>query len=107
MNRGMYGIDEVKPGTWSELENVFSAVYPRYSVNWIGLIVQQVILIALLISMSIRFVQSVFQVLVAGMIAPIVGYTSVENSESLKNCFRPFLELLQVFSLRLSCFELL
>lgn len=82
--QGNVRIDEVKPGTWSELENVFSAVYPRYSVNWIGLIVQQVILIALLISMSIRFVQSVFQVLVAGMIAPIVGYTSVENSEKFK-----------------------
>ncbi|KXT83149.1 pLS20_p028 family conjugation system transmembrane protein [Streptococcus panodentis] len=81
---GNVRIDNVKPGTWSELENVFSAVYPRYSVNWIGLIVQQIVLIALLISMSIRFVQSVFQVIVAGMVAPIVGYTSVENSEKFK-----------------------
>ena len=77
-------IAEVKPGFWSDLENVFSAVYLRYNVNWIGLIVQQIILIALLISMSIKFVQSVFQVIVAGMIAPIVGYTSVEHSDKFK-----------------------
>lgn len=83
-DEGNVRIDAVKPGTWSDLENVFSSVYMRYNVNWIALLAQQIILLTLLICMSVKFVQSLFQVIVAGMIAPIVGYTSVEKSDKFK-----------------------
>ena len=64
--------------------SVFTPVYMRYKVNWMGLFAQQLILISLLISMAVKFVMSVFNIIISGMIAPIVGYTSVANSSKFK-----------------------
>lgn len=57
------------------------AVYPRYKVNWVAVFVQYGILIVLLISMSIKFVKSVVDILIQGIISPIQGYSSLNRKK--------------------------
>lgn len=64
--------------------NVFEPVYSRYKVNWLGLFAQQIVLIILLISMSIKVVKSIFEMVLTCMIAPIQGYSSVSSSKKFK-----------------------
>ncbi|HFI0771496.1 TPA: pLS20_p028 family conjugation system transmembrane protein [Streptococcus suis] len=68
--------------------NAFEPVYMRYKVNWIGMFMQYIILIVLLISMSIKFVKSVFDIVVEAMISPIQGYSSLSNSKKYKELLR-------------------
>ncbi|MCW1073456.1 pLS20_p028 family conjugation system transmembrane protein, partial [Streptococcus anginosus] len=49
--------------------NAFEAVYLRYKVNWIGMFMQYIILIVLLMSMSIKFVKSVFDIIMEAVIS--------------------------------------
>lgn len=72
--------------------NVLIPVYPRYRVEWITLWVEQIMLLLLLIGLLFSTIRSIFNVLLSAMVAPIVGYTSVEDSTK-------FLDLLrQIFS---------
>ncbi|WP_277281464.1 pLS20_p028 family conjugation system transmembrane protein [Streptococcus hyointestinalis] len=72
--------------------NVLIPVYPRYRVEWITLWVEQIMLLLLLIGLLFSTIRSIFNVLLSAMVAPIVGYTSVEDSSK-------FLDLLrQIFS---------
>ncbi|WP_405195202.1 pLS20_p028 family conjugation system transmembrane protein, partial [Streptococcus anginosus] len=64
--------------------NAFGAVYLRYKVNWIGMFMQYIILIVLLMSMSIKFVKSVFDIIMEAVISPIQGYTSLSSSKKYK-----------------------
>lgn len=57
------------------------AVYPRYKVNWTAVFVQYGILLVLLISMSIKFVKSVIDILIQGIISPIQGYSSLNRKK--------------------------
>lgn len=57
------------------------AVYPRYKVNWTAVFVQYGILLVLLISMSIKFVKSVVDILLQGIISPIQGYSSLNRKK--------------------------
>ncbi|EPT35481.1 pLS20_p028 family conjugation system transmembrane protein [Streptococcus agalactiae] len=57
------------------------AVYPRYKVNWTAIFVQYGILLVLLISMSIKFVKSVVDILLQGIISPIQGYSSLNRKK--------------------------
>lgn len=57
------------------------AVYPRYKVNWTAVFVQYCILLVLLISMSIKFVKSVVDILIQGIISPIQGYSSLNRKK--------------------------
>ncbi|HEL1092118.1 TPA: hypothetical protein TVN94_001022 [Streptococcus equi subsp. zooepidemicus] len=57
------------------------AVYPRYKVNWTAVFVQYGILLVLLISMSIKFVKSVVDILIQGIISPIQGYSSLNRKK--------------------------
>lgn len=68
--------------------NAFEHVYMRYRVNWIGMFMQYIILIVLLIAMSIKFVKSVFDILIEGLISPIQGYSSLSNSKKYKELLR-------------------
>lgn len=62
----------------------FADVYMRYKVNWLGLFIQQIIIIAILLSLAVNFGKSLFNIIVNCVIAPIVGYSSVEDSSKFK-----------------------
>lgn len=68
--------------------NAFEPVYLRYKVNWIGMFLQYTILITLLISMSIKLVKSVFDIVIEAMISPLQGYTSLSSSKKYKELLR-------------------
>lgn len=68
--------------------NAFEPVYMRYKVNWIGMFMQYIILIVLLISMSIKLVKSVFDIVIEAMISPLQGYSSLSNSKKYKELLR-------------------
>lgn len=68
--------------------NAFEPVYMRYKVNWIGMFMQYIILIVLLISMSIKLVKSVFDIVIEAMISPIQGYSSLSSSKKYKELLR-------------------
>lgn len=68
--------------------NAFEPVYLRYKVNWIAMFIQYIILIVLLISMSIKLVKSVFDIVIQAMISPLQGYSSLSNSKKYKELLR-------------------
>ncbi|MHA2719572.1 pLS20_p028 family conjugation system transmembrane protein [Streptococcus agalactiae] len=68
--------------------NAFEPVYMRYKVNWIGMFMQYIILIVLLVSMSIKLVKSVFDIVIQALISPIQGYTSLSSSKKYKELLR-------------------
>ncbi|MFC3928850.1 pLS20_p028 family conjugation system transmembrane protein [Streptococcus caprae] len=68
--------------------NAFEPVYLRYKVNWMGMFMQYVILIVLLISMAIKLVKSVFDIIIQAMISPLQGYSSLSNSKKYKELLR-------------------
>lgn len=68
--------------------NAFEPVYMRYKVNWIGMFMQYIILIVLLISMSIKLVKSVFDIVIEAVISPIQGYSSLSSSKKYKELLR-------------------
>lgn len=57
--------------------NAFETIYLRYKVNWVAMFAQFLILIILFISMSVKLVKSVFDILIQAMISPILGYSSL------------------------------
>lgn len=68
--------------------NAFEPVYMRYKVNWIGMFMQYIILIVLLVSMAIKLVKSVFDIVIQALISPIQGYTSLSSSKKYKELLR-------------------
>ncbi|EPX08845.1 hypothetical protein SAG0165_07345, partial [Streptococcus agalactiae MRI Z1-217] len=64
--------------------NAFEPVYKRYKVNWLGMFVQYIILIVLLVSMAIKLVKSIFDIVIQALISPLVGYTSLSSSKKYK-----------------------
>lgn len=68
--------------------NAFEPVYKRYKVNWIGMFIQYIILIVLLISMAIKLVKSIFDIVIQALISPLVGYSSLSSSKKYKELLR-------------------
>ncbi|MGJ0021949.1 pLS20_p028 family conjugation system transmembrane protein [Streptococcus dysgalactiae] len=68
--------------------NAFEPVYRRYKVNWIGMFIQYIILIVLLISMAIKLVKSIFDIVIQALISPLVGYSSLSSSKKYKELLR-------------------
>ena len=68
--------------------NAFEPVYMRYKVNWIGMFLQYIILVVLLVSMIIKLVKSIFDIVIEAMISPILGYSSLSNSKKYKELLR-------------------
>ncbi|QIM47419.1 hypothetical protein GPZ88_10105 (plasmid) [Streptococcus ruminicola] len=68
--------------------NILKPVYLRYKVNWIGLFVEQAMLILLLIGLLITVLQTIMRTLLSSVVAPIVGYTSVDNSAKFLDLLR-------------------
>lgn len=68
--------------------NAFESVYLRYKVNWIGMFLQYGILIVLLFSMALKLVKSIFDIVIEGLISPLVGYSSLSSSKKYKELLR-------------------
>lgn len=64
--------------------NAFENVYPRYQINFLPAIAEYLVLIVLLISMSLKLVKSIFQVVMACIVAPVIAYTELEESRKTK-----------------------
>lgn len=78
-------IKTIKESKWLSKNNIFTPVYLRYRVNWLGLLVQQLLIIAVLFSMGIKLVQSIISILIGSAVAPFVVYTSVGNTAKIKD----------------------
>lgn len=88
LNANQTGVETITDHTIMGQLNSFEPVYMRYKVNWIGMFMQYIILIVLLISMSIKLVKSVFDIIIQAMISPIQGYSSLSNSKKYKELLR-------------------
>ncbi|HER7645903.1 TPA: hypothetical protein VMI05_000880 [Streptococcus pyogenes] len=88
LNANQTGVETITEHRVIGQLNAFEHVYMRYRVNWIGMFMQYIILIVLLIAMSIKFVKSVFDILIEGLISPIQGYSSLSNSKKYKELLR-------------------
>ena len=88
LNANQDGVETIKEHKIVGQLNAFEPVYMRYKVNWIGMFMQYIILIVLLISMSIKLVKSVFDIVVEAMISPIQGYSSLSSSKKYKELLR-------------------
>ncbi|MCI5762001.1 MAG: hypothetical protein MR028_06190 [Ligilactobacillus agilis] len=78
------GIDSMSEHRFFKGMNALEAVYLRYKVNWWALYAQLVTVIILLGLMSIKFVKSLFELVITGIIAPVQGYSSVDSSKKFK-----------------------
>lgn len=88
LNANQTGVETIKEHRVVGELNAFEPVYMRYKVNWIGMYMQYIILIVLLISMSIKLVKSVFDIVIQAMISPLQGYSSLSNSKKYKELLR-------------------
>lgn len=88
LNANQDGVESITEHKFVGQLNAFEPVYMRYKVNWIGMFMQYIILIVLLVSMSIKLVKSVFDILIEGLISPLQGYSSLSNSKKYKELLR-------------------
>lgn len=88
LNSNQTGVETITKHRIAGELNSFEPVYMRYKVNWIGMFMQYIILIVLLISMSIKLVKSVFDIIIQAMISPIQGYSSLSHSKKYKELLR-------------------
>ena len=88
LNANQDGVESITEHKLVGQLNAFEPVYMRYKVNWIGMFMQYIILIVLLVSMSIKLVKSVFDILIEGLISPLQGYSSLSNSKKYKELLR-------------------
>ncbi|HEN9424956.1 TPA: hypothetical protein U9H97_000413 [Streptococcus agalactiae] len=88
LNANQTGVETITEHRIIGQLNTFEHVYMRYKVNWIGMFLQYIILIVLLISMLIKLVKSVFDIVIEAMISPILGYISLSNSKKYKELLR-------------------
>lgn len=88
LNSTQEGISTVDEHRFATSLNSFAPVYLRYKVNWIAVYAQYIILIVLLFSMALKFVKSVFDIVIEALVSPLVGYSSLSNSKKYKELLR-------------------
>lgn len=88
LNANQTGVETIKKHRVIGELNAFEPVYMRYSINWIGMFMQYIILIVLLLSMSIKLVKSIFDIIIEAMISPLQGYSSLSSSKKYKELLR-------------------
>lgn len=88
LNANQTGVETIKKHPVIGELNAFEPVYMRYSVNWVGMFMQYIILIVLLLSMSIKLVKSIFDIIIEAMISPLQGYSSLSSSKKYKELLR-------------------
>ena len=70
---------QYQPVSADSIKKVFKTTYLRFKVNWIGVWVEQVILIAFFIALLIQMVKTVISVSFNSVISPLVGMTAIDN----------------------------
>lgn len=88
LNSNNTGVESITEHRVINQLSAFESVYMRYKVNWIGMFLQYIILVFLLVSMIIKLVKSIFDILIEAMISPILGYSSLSNSKKYKELLR-------------------
>ena len=88
LNSNNTGVESITEHRVINQLSAFESVYMRYKVNWIGMFLQYIILIVLLVSMIIKLVKSIFDIVIEAMISPILGYSSLSNSKKYKELLR-------------------
>lgn len=88
LNANQTGVETIKKHRVIGELNAFEPVYMRYTVNWVGLFMQDAILIVLLLAMSIKLVKSIFDIIIEAMISPLQGYSSLSSSKKYKELLR-------------------
>ena len=88
LNPNNTGVESITEHRLINQLSAFESVYMRYKVNWIGMFLQYIILVFLLVSMIIKLVKSIFDILIEAMISPILGYSSLSNSKKYKELLR-------------------
>lgn len=88
LNANQDGVDTITTHRVVDGLSSFESVYLRYKVNWIGMFMQYGILIVLLLSMSIKLVKSIFDIIIEAMISPLQGYSSLSSSKKYKELLR-------------------
>ena len=88
LNSNNTGVESITEHRVINQLSAFESVYMRYKVNWIGMFLQYIILVVLLVSMIIKLVKSIFDILIEAMISPILGYSSLSNSKKYKELLR-------------------
>lgn len=88
LNSNNTGVESITEHRLINQLSAFESVYMRYKVNWIGMFLQYIILVFLLVSMIIKLVKSIFDILIEAMISPILGYSSLSNSKKYKELLR-------------------
>nr|WP_202056453.1 hypothetical protein [Streptococcus danieliae] len=88
LNSSQDGVETITDHQLIGQLNAFEPVYLRYTVNWVGLFFQYGLLIVLLISMSVKLVKSVFDIIIQAMISPLQGYSSLSSSKKYKELLR-------------------
>ena len=88
LNSTQEGISTIDEHRFATTLNSFAPVYLRYKVNWIAVYAQYTILIVLLFSMALKFVKSVFDIVIEALVSPLVGYSSLSNSKKYKELLR-------------------
>lgn len=68
-----------KPVSADSIKRIFKTTYLRFKVNWIGVWVEQIILIAFFIALMIQMVKTVISVSFNSVISPLVGMTAIDN----------------------------
>lgn len=68
-----------KPVSADSIKRIFKNTYLRFKVNWIGVWVEQVILIVFFIALMIQMVKTVISVSFNSVISPLVGMTAIDN----------------------------
>lgn len=82
-NGGGYVIVKNKAGAGAGSLN--DQCYARYSVNWIGLIGQALILGFVLIAAGIRLVKDMYELALMHFIAPLLAYRSIRSTKKLRD----------------------
>lgn len=85
--------DGVIPGSHVLLKNYAGNIpgymddenYARYSVNWIGLVGQALILAFALLVAAFRVVKDIFELTLLNLVAPLLAYQSVRSTKKLKD----------------------
>ena len=81
LNSNADGIETINTHKIISGLNAFESVYLRYKVNWVAMFAQFFILIILFITMSIKLVKSVFDILIQALISPILGYSGLKTKK--------------------------
>ena len=75
----------IKNASGAGMGSLNDEVYARYTVNWIGLIGQSIILAVTLIIATFRVVEDIFELTAMNLVAPLLAYQSIRSTKKLRD----------------------